>query len=81
MIDQQPRKSRSFLIGIGLDGADGHVRITRGPGFGLLGGSQETHEMMQAKALRIHEALEQRRQSLADMDPDALASLIQELEP
>jgi hypothetical protein len=78
--NKNERKSHSFLIGIGLDGTDGHVRITRGPGFGILGGSQETHGMMQEKVLKIHETLQARSQSIADLDLRALGSLIQELE-
>ena len=55
----KPRKDRksAVLLGIGLDGRDGHVRITRGENFHLLGGSPETHQAMQEKCIRFNEKL------------------------
>lgn len=52
------REKDSFLLGIGLDGADGHVRVTRGDSFLLCGGSQATHREMQDQAERLLERLE-----------------------
>ena len=52
---ERKRKS-AILLGVGLD-SDGHKRITTGPNFALLGGSQETHEVMTEKALKINEKL------------------------
>ena len=45
-----------MLLGLGLD-ADGHKRLTTGPNFLLMGGSQETHEVMTEKAIKINEKL------------------------
>ena len=45
-----------MMLGIGLD-SDGHKRITSGPNFALLGGSEETHEAMTEKAIKINEKL------------------------
>ena len=39
-------KRSALLLGLGMDGKDGHVRITSGPEFHLVGGSKETHELM-----------------------------------
>ena len=50
------KKTRALLLGVGLD-SDGHKRITTGPNFALLGGSQETHEEMTEKAVKINEKL------------------------
>ena len=50
------RKKSALLLGVGLD-SDGHKRITTGPNFALLGGSQETHEVMTEKAIKINEKL------------------------
>ena len=49
-------KVKALLLGVGLD-SDGHKRITTGPNFALLGGSQETHEEMTEKAVKINEKL------------------------
>jgi len=56
----------SFLLGLGLDG-DGHRRLTRGPEFVLVGGSEETHERMQEHALKLTEELERRGKRLSDV--------------
>ena len=50
------KKTKALLLGVGLD-SDGHKRITTGPNFALLGGSQETHEEMTEKAVKINEKL------------------------
>ena len=50
------KKTRALLLGVGLD-SDGHKRITTGPNFALVGGSQETHEEMTEKAVKINEKL------------------------
>jgi len=58
------RLNKRILLGLGLDSKDGHVRITKGKNFHLFGGSHETHEMMQEKAIKFNEQLEKRRKSL-----------------
>lgn len=50
------KKNPAVLLGLGLD-SDGHKRITTGPNFALLGGSEETHEIMTEKAIKINEKL------------------------
>lgn len=44
------------MLGLGLD-SDGHKRITTGENFTLVGGTQETHEVMTEKAIKINEKL------------------------
>ena len=62
------RTYRKILLGMGLDCKDGHVRITKGENFHLVGGSDETHEMMQEKAVKFNEQLDKRRKSLDDIN-------------
>lgn len=45
-----------MLLGVGLD-SDGHKRVTEGPNFLLVGGSEETHELMTEKVIKINEKL------------------------
>lgn len=59
---------RKILFGLGFDSKDGHVRITKGDNFRLFGGSQETHEMMQEKAVKFNEQLEKRSRTLDDIN-------------
>jgi hypothetical protein len=58
MANAKNKKSRrkAILLGVGLD-SDGHKRVTTGPNFALLGGSQETHEVMTEKVIKINEKL------------------------
>ncbi len=57
-----------MLLGMGLDCKDGHVRVTKGKNFTLLGGSEETHEMMQEKAIKFNEHLAKRRKSIDEIN-------------
>lgn len=55
---------RKILLGLGFDCKDGHVRITKGKNFRLYGGSKETHEFMQEKAIKFNEHLDKRQKTL-----------------
>jgi hypothetical protein len=57
------KKARALMLGVGLD-SDGHKRLTTGPNFTLVGGSQDTHEQMTEKALKINEKLKERGKQL-----------------
>jgi hypothetical protein len=52
---KKPRR-KALMLGVGLD-SDGHKRLTTGPNFILAGGSEETHEVMTEKAIKINEKL------------------------
>jgi hypothetical protein len=58
MANDSKKKGRrkSVMLGLGLD-SDGHKRLTTGPNFLLLGGSEETHEVMTEKVVKINEKL------------------------
>ncbi len=60
-------KTRAVLLGVGLD-SDGHKRVTTGPNFALVGGSQETHETMVEKAVKINEKLAAKGKSLEEVN-------------
>jgi hypothetical protein len=62
------RLYKKVLLGLGFDCKDGHIRITKGANFRLFGGSKETHEMMQEKAVKFNEQLKNRRKSLDDIN-------------
>lgn len=59
---------RKILLGLGFDARDGHLRITRGKNFRLFGGSEQTHEMMQEKAIKFNEQLKARGKVLEEID-------------
>ncbi len=63
------KKNPAILLGLGLD-SDGHKRITTGPNFALLGGSQETHEIMTEKAIKINEKLAAKGKRLEEVSSE-----------
>ena len=68
-------KKEAWLLGLGLDNQDGHTRITRGEQFFLLGGSRQTHEQMQEKAIRFNEELDKHGKRLEEVSPDELRQI------
>ncbi len=57
------KKPKAMLLGIGLD-SDGHKRVTTGPNFALVGGSEHTHADMTEKVIKINEKLTRKGKSL-----------------
>lgn len=51
------------MLGVGLD-SDGHRRITTGENFALVGGTEQTHEAMTEKVIKINEKLKSRGKQL-----------------
>jgi len=51
------------MFGVGLD-SDGHKRVTTGDNFALVGGTQETHELMTEKVIKINEKIKARGKRL-----------------
>jgi hypothetical protein len=66
MSHKSKRKKKAMMLGLGLD-SDGHKRVTTGPNFALLGGSQETHDEMTEKAIKINEKLAAKGKQLDDV--------------
>jgi hypothetical protein len=63
MPDNKRRRSKAIMLGVGMD-SDGHKRITTGPNFLLAGGTQETHEVMTEKVIKINEKITARGKTL-----------------
>lgn len=63
MAKSPSKKGQAVMVGVGLD-SDGHKRVTRGPNFALVGGSQNTHEEMTEKAIKINEKLKAKGKTL-----------------
>ena len=59
-------KRKAVMLGVGLDN-DGHKRLTSGPNFVLVGGSQETHEVMTEKVIKINEKLDSSGKQLEEV--------------
>lgn len=59
------------MLGLGLD-SDGHKRLTTGPNFVLVGGSEETHETMTEKVIKINEKLAAKGKELDDVSHEEM---------
>jgi hypothetical protein len=74
----KPAKKQAAILGLGLDGDDGHTRLTRGGNFVLYGGSEETHSKMQETAIKVNEQLDKRGKRLEDVSPTELRDIFHE---
>ena len=72
------RRRRAIVqgfFGVGLDGQDGHTRVTKGKHFVLFGGSTDTHEQMQEFAVKLGERMKKAGKSFGDVSPRDLRDL------
>jgi hypothetical protein len=69
-------KRKAMMLGVGLDN-DGHKRLTSGPNFVLVGGSQETHEVMTEKAIKINEKLAESGKQLEEVSHEEFDDIAQ----
>ena len=74
-------ESEAHLLGLGLDCDDGHVRITKGEEFSILGGSEQTHDQMTETVSKTFEDLGERKKQLAQVEPQELADLLHQNTP
>jgi hypothetical protein len=75
---KQSEAKVAAVVGVGLDGEDGHQRITRTEEMVLMGGSSETHEKMQETAIRFGENLEKRGKSLRETSVSEVIDLLRD---
>lgn len=81
-VRKRRKKSKlAALIGIGLDHADGHKRITTGEKFAIFGGSEETHERLTETVVKTFEELRQRGKPLEEVEPKELHEIIEQSRP
>lgn len=66
------------VVGVGLDGTDGHTRVTRTEEMVVVGGSAETHERMQETAIRFGENLERRGKKIQEASVREVIDLLRE---
>lgn len=62
-MNKKKKDRKAVMLGLGLD-SDGNKRITTGENFALIGGTQETHEVMVEKTIKINEKLKSRGKQL-----------------
>ncbi|MBR5711590.1 MAG: hypothetical protein IKX40_12615 [Thermoguttaceae bacterium] len=75
----KPEKAKdAALLGVGFDNQDEETRLTKGDNYLLVGGSKQTHEIMQETAVRVNEQLEKKGKRLADLEPDEFRDVMAE---
>lgn len=70
------RKKIIRLLGVGFDGEDGHIRITKGENHDVLMGSAESHEYLQKLIQKIEEGLEAQGLNLDDLTPEEFSEFV-----
>lgn len=78
---QSKKVNVRHLVGVGLDGNDGHKRITRAEKFSVVGGSAETHEKITETVIKTFEDLKKKGKDLEETEPRELADLLQKHAP
>jgi hypothetical protein len=66
------------FLGVGLNGEDGHKRVTCNGPFLLVGGSEETHERLQDISIRFNETLQQRGKTLPETPVEEVLDILHE---
>ncbi|MSU69787.1 MAG: hypothetical protein EXS39_03215 [Opitutaceae bacterium] len=74
-------KAKAALLGLAVDNDDGHKRVTTGPQFLLVGGSQETHDRMTETVVKSFEELKRRDKQLETVDPGEFAEILDKSRP
>ena len=78
MLEKHKKKKAAIMLGLGLD-SDGHKRLTTGPNFALIGGTEETHEAMTEKAIKINEKLAAKGKKLGDVSREEFDEIAQSI--
>ena len=72
------KKRKAVMFGVGLD-TDGHKRLTTGPNFALVGGTEDTHAQMTEKAIKINEKLKARGKQLETVSHEEFDDIAHEV--
>ena len=74
--NQSGKDAKAMMLGLGLD-SDGHKRVTRGDNFALVGGTEETHDGMVEKAVKINEKLARKGKDLDSVSREEFDDIAQ----
>jgi hypothetical protein len=76
--DERPLRIAA-LLGLGLDGDEDQLRITRGDNFCVYGGSRPTHRHIVDIALRFNDEVDRRGKTLGEINARELADIARDL--
>ncbi len=74
----QEKRKTAALLGVGLDADDEQKRLTRGKNYVLVGGSEDTHAVMQETAVKVNEHLDRVGKRLEDVSVKELRDICHE---
>jgi hypothetical protein len=77
-MSKKKKDRKAVMLGLGLD-SDGNKRITTGENFALIGGTQETHEVMVEKTIKINEKLKSRGKQLETVSREEFDDIASEV--
>lgn len=69
-IMDKEKNVKAMLLGLGLDCKDGHIRVSEGKNFHLFGGSEDTHNLMFEKVIKLNQQLDKKGKSLESVSED-----------
>jgi len=69
---------KHHLYGIATKG-DGHTRITKGDNYTLVGGTEQTHEIMQETAEKVNEHLKKKSKDLSELTTHELRDIAEKV--
>lgn len=69
--------SISRIVALGLDGTDGHRRVTRGPFYQIYEGSEQTHEALMRLCMKVEAESTARDGTMKYLRVEDLVSLLQ----
>lgn len=72
------KQAKAHMLGVGLDRGDEHVRITQGPNFTVLMGSEETHDSLRGACMKINEKLRRRGKRLDNVSAEEFFDMVRE---
>lgn len=80
MKDNAKRDRIVRIVGLGDDGTDGHIRVTKGDNFKVYLGSEKSHEEMQDACLKINRKLSEDGRKLEDLSREEFIELVSTIE-
>ena len=80
-VPDKKTKAKAHLFGLGLDGSDGHKRITQAEKFSIIGGSEQTHDKMTETLIKTVEDLSIKGKSLEETSMEEVSDLIRKNTP
>ncbi len=70
------RRKDGLLVGVRVDGGDGHSRLSRGADFVAMGGTKEGHEHLRDAVAGISDEVKRRGRDLGEVRREELREIV-----